>query len=152
MALRDPYRNFKFEVEIDGFVRGGFRKVSGLKRSTEVITYREGGENESPRKLTGQTDFDPITLERGKSDDSDFLNWCNEIFDTDRTGGAQGGESYRRTVVVFLKNKAGARVVRWRIRSAWPSEYGTEDLDADGNDVLIDTLVLQNEGIDEERL
>jgi phage tail-like protein len=150
--MPDPYRNFKFEVEIDGFVRAGFSKVSGLSRTTEDTEYREGGENETPHKLPGQTSFSDVTLSRGVSDDEDFQNWSDTIFNVDQVDGEQGDENFRRTVVVYLKNKAGERVIKWTILRAWPKEFSTEDLDGAGNDALIDNLVLVNEGIKRERL
>jgi phage tail-like protein len=151
----DPWRNFKFEVEINGFVRAGFQKASGLKQTTEVIEYREGGENETPRKLPGQTSFDPIVLERGKSADDagDFLSWAKEIFNLDAKDGAQGDSNdFRRQIVIYLKDKGGNRVVKWTCLRCWPSEYSSGDLDAQANDVDVETLTLQNEGIKEERL
>lgn len=154
MAL-DPYRNFKFEVEIDGFVRAGFSKVTGLKHTVEVVEYREGGENETMRKLPGQSSFDPVTFERGKSadDSGDMDNWIREIFNLDAKDGLQGeNDLFRRNVSIYLKDKAGTRRVKWTLLRAWPSEYSAGDLDASANDVHIETLVLQNEGVLEERL
>ena len=150
---RDPYRNFKFEVEIEGFVHAGFQKVSGIKSTTESIEYREGAENETPRKLTGQTMFDDVTLERGTSNNEDFLQWRNMIFNVDNVDGNQGTEEgFRKDVIIYLKNKSGTRVKKWKVLNAWPSEYSIGDLDASGNDVLIETMVLKNEGIQEELL
>jgi len=148
----DPYRNFKWEVELDGFTHAGFSKVSGLKHTVQVIDYREGGENEKMHKIPGQSTFDPVTLERGMSNNSDFLNWMKQVFDLDSEGGFQGDDNIRRDLVIYLKNKSGARVVEWTIYRAWPSEKNAGDLDAAGNDVLIESLVLQNEGIRERRL
>jgi len=142
----DPYRNYKYEVEVDGFTRAGFSKVSGLTESTEDIEYREGGENETPHHLPGQTKFDPIVLSQGVSTDSDFINWRNLIYDVDQTDGAQGGEDYRKTIVIYLKDKAGNRVAKWTVHRGWPTELATEDLDAMGNDVLIQSLTITNEG------
>jgi len=154
--MADPYRNFKFEVEIDGFARAGFSKVSGLKHTIEVTEYREGGENETPRKLPGQSKFDDITLERGMSTDSDFVDWIQQVFNLDNAVGAQGNavgnEGFRRNVIVHLKDKAGDRVVKWTIFNAWPMEEGTADMDATSNDVLIASLVLTNEGIKKEKV
>jgi len=151
--MPDPYRNFKFEVEIDGFVRAGFSMVSGLSDTTEDITYREGGENETPHHLPGQTTFNDLTLSRGSSDDSDFISWREEIFDIDKSNGAQGdNESFRRSLTIYLKDKSGARVKKWKVRRAWPKEFTTEDLDASGNDVLIENIVLANEGVKKETL
>lgn len=153
--MADPYRNFKFEVEVDGFVRAGFSKVSGLKHTIETVEYREGGENETPRKLPGQSGFDDITLERGSSKDNDFVNWIQQVFNLDGSEGNQAngvGDDFRKKVVVYLKDKSGTRVKKWTIQQAWPNEKGTADLDASGNDVLIDSLVLTNEGVKEENL
>lgn len=151
----DPYRNFKFEVEIDGFARAGFSKISGLKHTIEVTEYREGGENETPRKLPGQSKFDDITMERGMSNDTDFVTWIEEVFNLDNSEGSQDngvGDEFRRTVTIYLKNKAGARVVKWTIFRAFPMEDGSGDLDGSSNDVLIGTLMLSNEGIKKQKL
>lgn len=150
--MTDPYRNHKWEVEIEGFTRAGFSKVTGLKRTTEVIDYREGGENETPRKLPGQTGFENVVLERGSSTDEDFINWSNLVYNPDQVDGAQGDDSFRKTVIIYLKNKAGQRVVKWTISRAWPVDDGDGDLDASANDVLIETMTLANEGIKKEKL
>jgi phage tail-like protein len=150
--MADKYRNYKFELEIDGFVRAGFQKVTGMGATTEEITYREGGENETPHKLPGQTTFKDITLERGYSDDSDFQDWYSQIFDIDQSDGVQGDDEFRKTVTIYLKDKAGNRVVKWTVENAWPKDKAVADLDASANDVLIETLILANEGQKEERL
>lgn len=143
----DPYRNFKFEVESNGFTRAGFSKISGLKQSTEVTDYREGGENETPRRLPGQTSFDDVTFERGLSVDEDFVKWTNEIFDVDNVDGIQGNDQFRKDIVIHLKDKSGKRVKKWKLNRAWPKERSYSDLDASSNDVLIETLVLTHEGL-----
>jgi phage tail-like protein len=151
--MADPYRNYKFEVEINGFTRAGFSLVSGLTETTEDITYREGGENETPHHLPGQTSYGDVTFSRGLSTDEDFPNWKKEIFDLDRSKGQQGdNESFRRDVVVKLKDKSGAAVKQWTILRAWPKELSTEDLDANANAVLVHTMILANEGIKFENL
>ena len=149
---RDPYRNFRFEVEIDGFVRAGFMKVSGLEHEVEEIKYREGGDNDTMRKLPGQSDFGDVVLERGQSDDSDFTSWIEEIF---RLGdGVNQGEveGWRRTIVIFLRDKSGARVKKWRVIYAWPKKDESGELDATANSYLIEKLTLANEGIQRETL
>ena len=150
--MADPYRNFKFEVEIDGFSRAGFSKVSGLGRTTEEITYREGGENETPHKLPGQTSFGDITLERGYSEDEDFQTWLDSIYSVDQTDGSQGDDTFRKDIVIYVHDKAGNRVIKWTVLKAWPKERSTGDLDASANEVLIESLILANEGQKEERL
>ena len=150
---RDPFRNFKFEAEFDGFTHAGFQKISGLKHTIEVIEYREGGENETPRKLPGQSTFDAVTFERGMSNNSDFINWMGQIYNLDAVDGNQGEvEGWRKNIIVYLKDKSGARVKKWTIYRAWPSERSIGDLDATANDVIIESLLLQNEGIKEESL
>jgi len=150
--MPDPYRNFKFEVEVGGFVRAGFSKVTGLKHTVEKIEYREGGENETPRKLTGQSSYDDVVFERGMSTDTDFVDWIEQVFNLDNVEGAQGGEDFRRTIVVYLKNKAGERAIKWTIYRAWPAEDADPDLDASANDVAIESLTVANEGIKKQVL
>jgi len=153
----DPYRNFKFLVTIlddsngTSFSRAGFSKISGLKHTVDVIDYREGGENETPRRVPGQSSFDAITLERGMSSDTDFCDWIETIYDVDGQAGAQGGESFRRTIRIDLRDKSGAVVKTWTVINAWPSEYTRGELDANGKDILITSLVVQNEGIKEDQ-
>lgn len=150
--MPDPYRNFKFEAEVEGFVRAGFSKVTGLKRTVEDIQYREGGENETPRHLPGQTTFEDVVLERGMTTDSDFIDWANQIFNTDNADGAQGDDDFRKTVVIYLKDKGGNRIVKWTCFRCWPKEVGDGDLDANANDVLIESMTLATEGIKKEKL
>jgi phage tail-like protein len=150
--MADPYRSYKYEVEIDGFTRAGFAKVSGLKATVEAIEYREGGENETPHQLPGQSKFDDITLERGYSDDIDFQTWMDAIYNIDNSDGAQGDDEFRKDITIFLKDKSGKRVVKWTIKRTWPKERSTSDLDANANEVLVESLVLANEGIKETRL
>jgi len=146
--MTDPYRNFKFEVESDGFVRAGFSKVTGLGETTEDIEYREGGENETPHHLTGQTKFNDITFERGMSTDSDFVNWRKLIFDLSKKDGKQGSnDDYRKPIIIFLKDKSGTRIKKWSVSRAWPKEMKFPDLDSSANEVAIESMTLCNEGI-----
>lgn len=154
---RDPYRNFRYSVEIVG-VNGssgesaGFSKVSGLKQTVEVISYREGGFNDTTHKLPGQTTFDAITLERGLSKDTTFLNWIQEIYTEGLINNQGSNDGFRKDLTITLKDKAGAPVYTWTCMNCWPSEKSVADLDAAGNDVLIESLVLQTEGIKEVNL
>ncbi len=152
---RDPYRNFRFEVEIvDGsFDHIGFKSVSGLNHEVAVIDYREGGENEVMRKLPGQSSYNPVVFTRGISSNEDFVRWIRKIFDLDRVDGAQGEvEGWRKNVTVYARDKSGERIKQWIIWRAWPSNSEIADLDSAGNDVLIETLTLQNEGVEQIKL
>lgn len=147
--MADPYRNFKYEVEIGGFVRAGFSKISGLKHNVEVIEYREGADNETPRKLPGQSTYDNIVMERGMSNDSDFTDWIQQIFNLDNAEGMQHngvGDEFRKLIVIYLKDKSGNRVQKWTCYKCWPASNGVGELDASGNDVLIESLEVTNEG------
>lgn len=149
----DPYRNYKWEVEIAGFTRAGFSKVTGLKDTTEIIEYNETGNNETPQKLPGQTKFENLVLERGVSFDEDFQAWRKQVFDADKVSGNQGdNESFRKDVTLYLKDKSGKRRVKWKVKRAWPSEKAIGDLDAKANDVLMETLTLAHEGLTETKL
>jgi len=145
---RDPFRNFKFRVEVEGFVDQGFTSIEGLSEETEVIDYREGGDNETPRRLSGQTTFGEITMMRGLGPNNDFANWRQQIYDARNTNGQQGEvEGWRKQVVIYLMDKAGNDVKQWTVLRAWPSAREVEELDANGNDVLMESITLQNEGV-----
>lgn len=143
----DPYKSFRFEVEISGrmvFAKAGFQKVSGLKMETEVVEYREGGDNLTVSKSPGLTKFDPITLERGMSEDMDMWNWASKVFSTSNDDHEM--VKYRANVKIKLKGRNGSVVRAWEIPNAWVSRYETGELDAMGNNVMLETIELQHEG------
>lgn len=158
---RDIYRGFKFTVQIDGFNRGSFQKVSGLKTSIEVVEYREGNMPDRMEKFSGMMTYDTITLERGVSYDDDFNTWMSSVCNVQGGGGDSvpsgggadfGAGSYRKNLTITLFNKQGQPVKEYKVLGAFPSEYEVGDLDATSNDVLINTLVLQHHGIQETNL
>ena len=143
----DPYKSFMFEVEISGnmvFARAGFQKVGGLKMTTDSVDYREGGDPTTVTKTPGLTKFDPITLERGMSEDLDMWEWACKIFSEDGTTVAD--TEARANVTIKLKDRAGAVVKTWIIPDAWVSEYNTGDFDAMGNNVMIEKITIQHQG------
>jgi phage tail-like protein len=144
----DPYKNFKFRVKWDGRYVAGISKISGLRRSTEVIHHREGGDPSSSRKSPGLTEFAPITLERGVTHDQEFENWANKVWSL---GAGQGAEvslkDFRKDVVLELYNEAGQLVLAYKIYRCWVSEYQIlPDLDANAGAVAIEQIKLENEG------
>lgn len=144
----DPYKQFKFRVVWDGRVVAGVSKVSALKRVTEVIRHREGGDPSTTRLSPGLSSFEPVTLERGVTHDAEFEAWANQVW---TTGAGPGSEvslkTFRKDVRLELLNEAGQVVIAYLIYRCWPSEFSAlPDLDANGNAVAIQTLVLQNEG------
>ena len=144
----DPYKNFKFRLKWDGRYVAGVSRVGGLRRVTEVVTHREGGDPSTAHKSPGQTTFDAITIERGVTHDTEFEQWANQVFDLFAGRGHEMGlADFRKDVVIELYNEAGQLVIAYRVYRCWPSEYqAIGDLEADGNAIAIQKLVLQNEG------
>jgi phage tail-like protein len=144
----DPYKNFKFRVKWDGRYVAGVSKVSGLRRTTEVIRHREGGDPSTTRKSPGLTEFAPITLERGVTHDADFENWANKVWNLGAGLGAEVSlKDFRKDIVLELYNEAGQVVLAYKIYRCWVSEYEIlPDLDANANAVAIEHITLENEG------
>lgn len=145
---RDPYKTFKFRVVWDGRVVAGVSKVSGLKRSTEVIEHREGGDTSLSRPQPGATSFEPITLERGLTHDTAFEDWAGQVW---KLGAGVGAEvslkNFRKDIHIEFMNEAGQLVLAYNVFRCWVSEYtALPDLDANANAVAIERIVLQHEG------
>ena len=144
----DPYKNFKFRLKWDGRYVAGISKVSALKRTTEVVKHRDGGDPSTSRKSPGRSEFDAITLERGVTHDPDFEAWAAKVW---QIGAGLGAEvslaDFRKDVILDFFNEAGQLAIRYKIYRAWVSEYqALPDLDANANAVAIQTLKLENEG------
>jgi len=144
----DPYKDFKFRVKWDGRYVAGVSKVSALRRTTEVVEHRNGGDPSTTRKSPGRTSFEPITLERGVTHDQDFERWANKTW---RLGGGAGQEvslkDFRKDLVIELYNESGQLVIAYRIFRAWVSEYqALPALDANSSIVAIQSITLQIEG------
>jgi phage tail-like protein len=142
----DPYKNFKFKVKWDGHYVAGISKVGALKRTTEVVKHREGGDPSSSRKSPGRTEYDAITLERGVTHDQDFEQWANKVWNFGSLLESSLAD-FRKDVILELYNEAGQKVISYKIFRCWVSEYQAEaDLDSNANAVLIQTIKLENEG------
>jgi phage tail-like protein len=144
----DPYKNFKFRLKWDGRYVAGISKVSALKRTTEVVKHREGGDPSTSRKSPGRTEYDPITLERGVTHDPEFEKWANKVWNF---GAGLGREvslaDFRKDIILEIYNEAGQLAFAYRIFRCWVSEFqATADLDANANVVLIQHIKLENEG------
>lgn len=142
----DPYRNFKFRVVWDGDVVAGVSKVSGLKATREVVSHRHGGDLSTKRHAPGVTSFEPITLERGLSHDHAFEEWANLVYSTEGDGGVSLA-NFRKDIQIDLYNLQGSKVLSWQVFRCWVSERtAVPELDANGNAVAFESIVLQNEG------
>jgi phage tail-like protein len=144
----DPYKNFKFRVKWDGRYVAGVSKVSALKRTTEVVTHREGGDPSSSRKSPGRTEYEAVTLERGVTHDTEFEKWANKVWNWGSNLGAEVSlQDFRKDVILEVYNEAGQLALAYKIYRCWVSEYQSlPDLDANANEVAIQTLKLENEG------
>jgi phage tail-like protein len=139
---------FKFQVRWDGRVVVGVTKVNALKRGTEVIEHREGGDPSTSRKSPGLTKFQPIVLKRGVTHDPEFENWANLVYQSGALLGAEVSlKNFRKDIDIELLNEAGQMVSRYRVHRCWPSEYtALPDLDANATDVSVEQIILENEG------
>jgi phage tail-like protein len=144
----DPYKNFKFRVKWDGRYVAGISKVSALRRTTEVVSHREGGDPSSSRKSPGRSEFEAITLERGVTHDADFEDWAAKVWSF---GSGLGSETsladFRKDLLIDVYNEAGQLAISYKVFRCWVSEYqALPELDANANAVAIQTLKLENEG------
>lgn len=144
----DPYKNFKFRVKWDGQYVAGISKVSSLKRTTEVVKHREGGDPSTSRKSPGRTEYDAITLERGVTHDAAFEAWAAKVW---QLGAGLGSEvslkDFRKDLILDVYNEAGQLAISYKIYRAWVSEYqALPDLDANANAVAIQHIKLEHEG------
>jgi phage tail-like protein len=144
----NPYLNFKFRLKWNGKYVAAVSKCSPLKRDTEGPTFREGGDPGTPHILPGQTTFEPITLERGVTQDPEFETWASQVWNFHAGAGMESSlANFRRNITLEFYNAAGQLVESYDIFNCWPSEYvALPELDASSNAVAIQTLVLQNEG------
>jgi len=135
----DPYRNFNFLVEIDGITQASFMECSGLEATTEVIETREGGSNTTVYKLPGKTTYADITLKWGVTASREMWLW--------RQGVIEGNLSRRNGSIVLYDLANRNEVARWNFVNAWPSKWDGPALNAKGNDIAIESLVIAHEGI-----
>jgi phage tail-like protein len=142
----DPYKNYMFRVWWDGRPVAGISKVSALKRTTEVVSHREGGDFSTPRHSPAGSKYEAVTLERGVTWDLEFEAWANKVYDVS-AGVVASLKDFRKDVTIQLMNEAGQVVMAYTLFRCWVSEYqATAELDANANAVLIQSIVLQNEG------
>jgi phage tail-like protein len=144
----DPYKNFKFRIKWDGQYVAGISKVGMLKRTTEVVKHRHGGDPSSSRKSPGRNEYDAITLERGVTHDPAFEAWAGKVW---QLGVALGAEvslkDFRKDLTIEVYNEAGQKAIAYNVYRCWVSEYqALPDLDANANAVAIQHIKLENEG------
>jgi phage tail-like protein len=154
----DPYKNYKFRVKWDGRYVAGVSKVTALKRTTEVIEHREGGDPSSVRKLIGRHKFEPISLERGITHDHDFERWANKAWSYANAQASPDNRTqemsladFRKDLFIDVFNEAGQKAVSFKLYRCWVSEFqALPDLDANANAVAIEILKLEHEGFERD--
>jgi phage tail-like protein len=149
----DPYKNFKFRVKWDGKYVAGISKVGALKRTTEPVKHREGGDPSTSRKSPGRSEFEAITLERGVTHDPEFEAWANKVWSFGAGLGAESSlKDFRKDLIIEVYNEAGQVALAYKVFRCWVSEFqALPDLDANANAVAIQHLKLENEGWERDR-
>jgi phage tail-like protein len=144
----DPYKNFKFRVKWDGRYIPGVSRISPLRRTTEVVEHREGGDPSTSHKSPGRTQYEAVTLERGLTQDTSFEQWANQVWSLGATAGSEVSlKDFRKDVFVEFYNEAGQLVLAYKLFRCWVSEYqALPDLDANSASVAIEHIKLENEG------
>ena len=146
----DPFRNFRFKVKWDGQYVAGLSKMGALKRSTEMVEWREAGENITSRKLPGKTKFEPVTLEAGITYDTAFQDWADQVNDF-ASHAITSLKDFRKLVTIDVFNEANVKAISYRLYRAWVSDYqAMPDLDAGANAVAITTIKLEYEWFDRD--
>ena len=148
----DPYKNFKFRVKWDGRYVAGVSKCGALKRTTEVVEHREGGDPSTSRKSPGRTKYEAITLERGITHDVEFERWANKVWNFGSGLGAEVSlKDFRKDIIIEVYNEAGQLVRAHKVFRAWVSEFqALPDLDANANAVALEHIKLEHEGFERD--
>src|SRR5262245_45623629 len=142
----DPYRNFKFKIKIDNIYVAGLSKCGPLKKPTEMVEWREGGDPSTTHKLPGKTKYDAITLTAGVTHDNTFEAWANQV-NNFQGDAAMSLKNFRKDISIDVFNEAGQKVLSYKVFNCWVAEYqALPELDASANAVMIQTIKLENEG------
>lgn len=144
----DPYKNFKFRVKWDGRYVAGISRVSALRRVTEVVEHREGGDPSAVHKSPGRTRYEPIALERGVTHDQEFEDWANKVWSLGAGLGAEVSlKDFRKDILIELYNEAGQLVIAYKVYRCWVSEFqALPELSANISGVALQAITLENEG------
>jgi len=140
VTRKDPYKSFRFLVEIDGIVQAGFSEVTVPESSQEPIEYREGNNSPTMRKIPGMIKYGNVILKWGTTDSMELYSWRKEVEDGQSS-------SARKNMAVIVLNELGESTARWEFSEAWPTKYDAADLKASGNEIAIETLEIAHEGM-----
>lgn len=134
-----PYKKYNYKVQIDNEEKAGFSEVSAPDITSDPVEYREGNmAGNTAGKQPGILKYSNVTLKRGTTDSTFFVDWMKDI---------QNGKATRKTVVITLMNDEMQEVASWQLIKAWPTKYSAPDFNATSNEVAIESLELVTEGI-----
>lgn len=136
----DPYRGFRFRVEIDGITTAAFSDATIPDSTTDPVEYREGTDAPTQKKLSGLTKYGNITLKKGLTDSMDLYEWRKQVEQS-------GASKARKNMSLILIDEEGNDKARWDIVEAWPTKYDATDFNAKGNEVIIESLDIVHEGV-----
>lgn len=137
---KDPFKNFRFLVEIDGITQAGFSEVTVSDSTQEPIEYREGNAPPTVQKLPGLIKYGNVSLKWGITDSLDLYNWRKEVEDGKI-------KDARKSIAIVIWDDEGNPVTRWEFSQAWPTKYDAPDLNATANEIAIETLEIAHEGM-----
>lgn len=140
MAQKNPYKNYRFLVEIDGIVQAGFKEVTIPDSSQDPIDYREGSDQPTVRKIPGLIKYGNVSLKVGITDSMELYNW-RKLVEDGKT------DDYRRNMAIILINEQGDPTGRWEFSAAWPTKYDAPDLNATDNNIAIEAIDIVHEGM-----
>jgi len=147
----DPYKNFKFRVKLEGRYIPGVSQISALTRTTEVVTHRDGSDPSNFRFSPGTTQYASIVMERGITHDTTFEDWANAVF-TLGSDADMSLKNFKKDIVIELLNLQGTVVMAYRVYRCWVTKYqALPELDANGQCVAVETIVIQHEGWERDR-
>ncbi|WP_168120988.1 phage tail protein [Paenibacillus sp. HB172176] len=134
----DPYRNFRFRVEVEGLEQAGFSEVSGFEATFDVIEYREGDELITPRKLPGLVKYGNITLKWGTTESMELYEWLQECVE---------GTIERKTITIIALDEEGSDVATWQVIESWPVKYSAPTFNGVGTEVALEFIEFAHEGL-----
>ena len=135
----DPYKSFKYLLEIEGITQAGFSECSGLSSEVEIVEYREGGEPSYVRKLIGKSSYGDISLKWGSTDSTELYEWHRLAID---------GTTERKNGSVILLDDLGEEKVRWNFFNGIASKWEGPSFNATGNEVAVETLTVSCERVE----
>jgi phage tail-like protein len=152
--VTNPFLTYNFLIKWDGKAVGAVTTVSGLTRRTAVVSFHAGGQPQSALKIPGQTDYEPVRLQRGITTDTAFEDWANLMWNfpnTQQLGNETQLKTFRKPMQLELYDQQGILSVRYNLYNCWPSEYtALPDLDGSANVVALASMTIEHEGWDRD--